>query len=120
MEIFKVFKIDCAHRLTRVGPDHKCSNIHGHTFRIEVHIRGPVDPRMGWITDFSNITEAFKPVHERLDHRYLNEIDGLENPTSENLVRWIWRELTPSLPNLCKIIVQENPDSGCIYEGENE
>ena len=119
MEIFKVFKIDCAHRLTNVASEHKCSKIHGHSFSITVHVRGPVDPMMGWVTDFASIAEAFKPIHERLDHKYLNEIAGLENPTSENLARWIWKELSSSLPNLSKIIVQENPNSGCIFEGDD-
>lgn len=118
MEIFKTFKIDCAHRLPNVGAAHKCSNVHGHTFRITVHVRGPVDPEMGWIIDFADITESFKPITERLDHKYLNEIDGLENPTSENLAQWIWKELRPSLPNLSKIVVQESPESGCIFEGD--
>jgi 6-pyruvoyltetrahydropterin/6-carboxytetrahydropterin synthase len=118
LEIFKVFKVSCAHRLPNVPAHHKCAKVHGHTFRIEVHIGGPVDPRMGWILEFADIVEAFRPLQEHLDHKYLNEIEGLENPTSENLARWIWKSLRPSLPGLCRVVVQESPESGCIFTGD--
>ena len=81
---------------------------------------GPVDPRLGWIVDFAEIKTAFKPIEEQIDHHYLNEVDGLENPTSENLARWLWQKLRPKLPTLTKIVVQENCTSGCIYKGELE
>jgi 6-pyruvoyltetrahydropterin/6-carboxytetrahydropterin synthase len=119
MVIFKVFKIDVAHRLPNVPAGHKCSQIHGHTFRIELHVRGPLKERFDWIIDFAELAQAFKPIHDQLDHKYLNEIEGLENPTSENLAMWIWRRLKPALPTLCKVVVQESPESGCIYEGED-
>jgi 6-pyruvoyltetrahydropterin/6-carboxytetrahydropterin synthase len=117
--IFKAFKIDVAHRLTMVPEGHKCANMHGHTFRIEVSIRGPVTSQ-GWVMDFADIAEAFKPIHDSLDHKCLNDIEGLDNPTSENLARWLWARLKDPLPGLCKIIVQENPYSGCVYEGEDD
>ncbi len=120
MIIFKAFKVDAAHLLPNVPVGHKCSRMHGHAFRIEVHIRGPLQPRTGWVMDFADIAKAFAPLHDQLDHRCLNDIEGLENPTSENLARWIWKRLKPSLPGLCKLIVQESPESGCIYEGEDE
>src|SRR5437762_2735443 len=81
---------EAAHRLPRVPTGHKCARLHGHSYRVEVHISGPVNPEYGWVTDFADIKAAFAPVHETLDHRYLNEIEGLENPTSENLARWVW------------------------------
>jgi 6-pyruvoyltetrahydropterin/6-carboxytetrahydropterin synthase len=118
--IFKVFNVDVAHRLPNVPAGHKCSKMHGHTFRIEVHVRGAVQPITGWIMDFIDITSAFKPLYDQLDHKCLNDIEGLENPTSENLARWIWRRLMPSLPGLSKLFVQESPESGCIYEGEDD
>ncbi|WP_263358818.1 6-carboxytetrahydropterin synthase QueD [Acidicapsa ligni] len=118
MEIFKSFTIEAAHRLPNVPPGHKCSRLHGHSFRIEIYVQGPVDPQLGWVMDFSDIKEAFKPVEDRLDHHYLNEIEGLENPTSENLARWIWKELYPALPKLSKVAVQETCNSGCIYTGD--
>lgn len=117
MEIFKVFHINAAHRLPNVPAGHKCANLHGHSFRIEVHVSGPVDSRLGWVIDFADIAEAFKPLHDRLDHKYLNDIEGLSNPTSENLARWLWRNLEKALPRLSKIVVQESPESGCIYNG---
>ena len=120
MEIFKVFSIDAAHRLPHVPSGHKCAQLHGHSFRIEVHLKGPVNPRSGWVVDFADIARAFEPLHEQLDHMYLNDIEGLDNPTSENLARWIWRRLQPVLPLLSKVVVQESPEAGCIYEGANE
>ena len=117
MEIFKIFKFDAAHRLPNVGQGHKCSRLHGHSFRVEIHIKGAVDPQSGWVMDFADIVGAFKPLHEQLDHKYLNEIDGLDNPTSENIAKWIWKHLYPVLP-LSKVVVQESTESGCIYTGE--
>ena len=119
MEIFKVFKFDAAHYLPCVPDGHKCAKMHGHSFRVEVHVRGDVNPQRGWVMDFSAISSAFEPILEILDHRNLNTIEGLENPTSENLCRWIWTRLRPSLPQLSKIVVQESPESGCVYQGEH-
>lgn len=120
MEIFKVFHVDAAHRLPDVPSGHKCAQLHGHSFRIEVHIKGPVNPRRGWVIDFADIAQAFQPLHDQLDHMYLNDIEGLDNPTSENLAHWIWLRLQPVLPQLSKVVIQESPESGCIYEGTNE
>jgi 6-pyruvoyltetrahydropterin/6-carboxytetrahydropterin synthase len=120
MEIFKSFTIEAAHRLPHVPPGHKCSRLHGHSFRIEVHVQGPLDPTLGWVLDFADIKSAFDAVEEQIDHRYLNEVEGLENPTSENLARWIWKKLAPALPSLSKIVVRETCTSGCIYTGEPE
>lgn len=119
MEIFKLFTIEAAHRLPHVPPGHKCARLHGHSFRIEVHVRGPVAAREGWIQDFADLGEAFRPVYDQLDHYYLNEIPGLENPTSEILARWIWARLKPALPLLSKIVVRETCTSGCVYTGED-
>src|SRR5277367_1855165 len=115
MEIFKEFTIEAAHRLPNAPPGHKCGRLHGHSFRIQVHVRGPIDPNLGWIIDFADIKGAFKPLEEQLDHHYLNEIEGLENPTSEHLARWLWRELKPTLPALTRIVVRETCTSGCAY-----
>lgn len=117
MEIFRVFQVEAAHHLPNVPEGHKCARLHGHSFRIEVHISGEVGEQSGWVLDFSELKQAFQPLYDRLDHHYLNEIEGLENPTSENLARWIWRELQPALPNLNKVIVQETCNAGCIYRG---
>jgi 6-pyruvoyltetrahydropterin/6-carboxytetrahydropterin synthase len=118
MEIFKIFKFDAAHRLPNVGQEHKCSQLHGHSFRVEIHIKGEVDPHSGWVMDFADITEAFKPLHDKLDHKYLNDIDGLDNPTSENIAKWIWKHLHSTLPQLSKVVVQESTESGCVYRGD--
>ena len=118
MEIYKEFSIEAAHRLPHVPEGHKCSRLHGHSFQVSIHVSGAADARSGWVMDFADIKAAFKPVWERLDHHYLNDITGLENPTSENLARWIWRELKPALPLLSKIIIKETCTSGCVYCGD--
>ena len=98
-------------------PNHKCHRLHGHSFRVEIHVSGEVDPCTGWILDFAEIKAAFKPLHDQLDHNYLNEIPGLENPTSENLAAWIWERLDQTLPGLSQVVVRETCTSGCIYTG---
>ena len=120
MEIFKEFSLEAAHRLPNVPPDHKCAQLHGHSYRIEIHVRGAIDERTGWVIDFADVKNAFEPVKKELDHCYLNEIPGLENSTSENLARWIWRRLSLSLPGLSKIVIRETHTAGCIYSGEDE
>src|SRR3954468_18241054 len=95
MEIFKEFGFEAAHRLPNVPEGHKCARLHGHSFRVEVTVRGAVDPRTGWVMDFGELKEKFRPLEEALDHRYLNEVAGLENSTSENIARWIWVRLKP-------------------------
>lgn len=118
MRIYKEFKFDAAHRLTRVDEGHKCGNLHGHTFVLEVHLEGEVDPARGWILDFNVLREAVEPIIARLDHAVLNEVEGLDNPTSENLSVWFWQQLKPKLPQLSQIVVKENPTSGCVYMGD--
>src|ERR1041384_1878147 len=99
MEIFKEFTIEAAHRLPNVPEGHKCSRLHGHSFKIEVYVAGKVGEDSGWIMDFADIKQAFQPLFDQLDHHYMNEVEGLENPTSENLARWIWEKLIGDLPN---------------------
>jgi 6-pyruvoyltetrahydropterin/6-carboxytetrahydropterin synthase len=118
MDIFRAFTIEAAHRLPNVPQGHKCSRLHGHSFRIELYISGDVDAHTGWVMDFADVKAAFQPIYDRLDHHYLNEIAGLENPTSENLARWIWVETKKSLPKLSKVVVHETCTSGCAYTGE--
>ena len=118
MEIFREFTFEAAHRLPNVPAGHKCARLHGHSYRVEVHLRGEVDQVAGWVTDFADIKAAFRPVHDQIDHHYLNEIEGLENPTSENIAHWIWDHLKPSVPQLSQVVVQETCTSGAIYRGE--
>jgi 6-pyruvoyltetrahydropterin/6-carboxytetrahydropterin synthase len=118
MHIFRAFTIEAAHRLPNVPQGHKCSRLHGHSFRIELQLSGDVDAHSGWIMDFADVKAAFQPTYDRLDHHYLNEIPGLENPTSENLARWIWDQLKPALPLLSKVTVHETCTSGSVYEGK--
>jgi len=118
MKIYKEFTFEAAHRLPNVPEGHKCARLHGHSFMVRILVSGPVGEQSGWVMDFADISSAFKPIWEQLDHYYLNDIDGLENPTSENLARWIWQRLKPVLPQLAEIEIRETCTSGCRYQGE--
>ena len=120
MEIYKHFTFEAAHRLPNVPEGHKCGRLHGHSFQVTVRVAGPVQPEAGWVIDFADVKSAWSPLEQRLDHRYLNDIDGLENPTSEVLARWIWSRLRISLPLLSEVEVRETCTSGCIYRGEDD
>jgi 6-pyruvoyltetrahydropterin/6-carboxytetrahydropterin synthase len=118
MEIFREFTFEAAHRLPRVPEGHKCARLHGHSYKVTVYVEAPVDPEAGWVMDFGDIKQAFKPIDAQLDHYYLNDIEGLDNPTSENLARWIWDRMVTELPGLSAITVRETCTSGCTYRGE--
>jgi len=120
MRLYKEFSFEAAHRLPNVPAGHKCARLHGHSFQIRVTVDGPVGEQTGWVMDFADLKSAFRPVYDKLDHRYLNEIVGLENPTSENLARWIWRQLHPTLAGLAEVEVRETCSAGCIYRGDDE
>lgn len=117
-EIFREFTFEAAHRLPNVPDGHKCARLHGHSYRVEVHVIGPIGEDSGWVCDFGDIKAAFKPLEDRLDHFYLNEVEGLENPTSEVLARWIWVRLAPNLHGLSAVHVRETCTSGCVYSGQ--
>jgi len=121
MEIFQVFTFDAAHKLPNVPPEHKCARLHGHTFKVEIHIVGEIRQRSGWVVDFEEIKKAFAPLLRHIDHNYLNDVKGLENPTSENIARWIWVRLKPRLSSLSKVVVvQESSGGTAIYRGEKK
>lgn len=117
MDIFKTFTFEAAHRLPNVPPGHKCARLHGHSFGVEVHVSGEMGAQSGWVMDFSDIKAAYQPLHEVLDHHYLNDVPGLENPTSEQLAVWLWERLKPALPLLSEVVVRETCTSGCRYRG---
>lgn len=117
MEIFTELSFEAAHRLPNVAEGHKCARLHGHSFRVAVHVEGNVGANSGWVMDFADLRSVVGPVRDTLDHRYLNEIPGLENPTSEVLAQWIWNRLTPALPGLSQVVVRETCTSGCAYRG---
>lgn len=120
MDLIKSFQFEAAHLLPRLPKSHKCRRLHGHSFNVDVVVSGPCDPKLGWVMDYADIAAAFQPVWQKLDHRYLNEIPGLENPTSELLARWIWRRLKPRLPLLKEIVVAETCQSKCRFRGEDD
>ena len=119
MEIYKEFHFEAAHRLPNVPEGHKCARLHGHSFQVRLCIEGEVTEPTGWVMDFGDLKASFKPVIDQLDHYYLNDIPGLENPTSENIARWIWAKLIPTLPQLSSIEIRETCTSGCVYRGGN-
>ncbi len=114
----KTFRLEASHALPNVPADHKCRRVHGHSFRVVVRVRGPVDAKTGWVMDYADIARAFEPVHAALDHRHLNDVDGLSNPTSEVLAGWIWERLLPALPGLWSITVRETGTAACTYRGQ--
>ena len=120
MEIFKDFTFEAAHRLPNLPEEHKCSRLHGHSFCIVIHVSGDIDPDKGWVMDFADLKAAFKPILDQLDHYYLNDIEGLENPTSEVIAKWVWEKLHPLLPQLSKIELHETCTAGCVYRGEDK
>jgi 6-pyruvoyltetrahydropterin/6-carboxytetrahydropterin synthase len=117
MEIFKEFTVEAAHKLPNVPDGHKCGRLHGHSFRIEVHVSGDIGRESGWVVDFADIKAVFAPLEKMLDHNYLNDLPGLENPTSEILAMWIWDRVYSDLPGLSAIVVRETCTSGCVYRG---
>jgi 6-pyruvoyltetrahydropterin/6-carboxytetrahydropterin synthase len=118
VELVKEFSFESAHLLPRVPEGHKCARLHGHSFKCEVSVRGPVDEKTGWFIDYADITCAFEPIRLQLDHYYLNEIEGLENATSENLARWIWQRLSGQLTGLYRVTIRETCTARCDYYGE--
>jgi 6-pyruvoyltetrahydropterin/6-carboxytetrahydropterin synthase len=120
MEIYKAFTFEAAHLLPNLEQGHKCGRLHGHSFQAEIHVAGPVNSHTGWVMDFAEIKAAFRPLFDEIDHNYLNDIKGLENPTSENIARWMWRRLKPELPGLSKVVLRETCTAGCVYRGEDE
>jgi 6-pyruvoyltetrahydropterin/6-carboxytetrahydropterin synthase len=118
MEIYKEFAFDSAHFLPFVPDGHKCKNMHGHTYRLRVFIEGEPDARLGWLMDFKELKDIVCTVTDQLDHKLINDVRGLENPTAENITIWIWKQIRPLLPLLSRIELYETPTTGVIYRGE--
>ena len=114
----KDFNFEAAQTLPRAPLDHKCRKMHGHSFKVEVSVQGDVDQSVGWVYDHAEISAAMKPLLQMLDHSYLNDIEGLDNPTIENIAAWFWKKLQPQCRGLCEIIVHETPTARCVYRGE--
>ncbi|MEZ5063643.1 MAG: 6-carboxytetrahydropterin synthase QueD [bacterium] len=117
VELERTFRFEAAHLLPNLPDGHKCRRLHGHSFRVDVAVRGAVDPRVGWYLDYADLEAAFAPLRARLDHYYLNEVEGLENPTSEVLAAWVWERLAPGLPGLWRVTVHETCNARCSYYG---
>ena len=117
VRLVRGFSFEAAHRLPNAPDGHKCRRLHGHSFRVEVVCEGDADPITGWLIDFADIKRAFEPLRERLDHHYLNEVEGLENPTAETIARWIFTRLRPALPCLAQVNLAETCTARCEYKG---
>ena len=118
IELRKTFQFEAAHLLPRLPKSHKCRRLHGHSFKVDIVVAGECDPKLGWLMDYADIAAAFNPIWRQFDHRYLNEIAGLENPTSENIAAWIWKRLKPKLPLLAEVVVAETCTARCAYRSE--
>ena len=117
VELKKIYVFEAAHQLPRVPAGHKCSRMHGHSYRVEIGLRGPVDEATGWVVDFAVIDDAWGELWKRFDHHLLNEIPGLENPTCENLCGFIWNAMAGRVPHLAAVTVWETADSCCTLRG---
>lgn len=117
MDLFRIYYLQCARRLPGLPDSHPCARLHGHSFKIKISLRGELDAQLGWVMDFDTVDTVWQRIHAQLDHRYLNDIANLNNPTSENLAVWLWQALHTDLPALYSIAVMENHDKGCIYHG---
>jgi len=118
VELKKSFQFEAAHSLPNLPSNHKCYRLHGHSFKVELTLAGECDKHLGWLVDYADISAAFLPTWERLDHHYLNEIEGLDNPTSENIARWVWNEVQTKVPLLTSVEVAETCNASCIYRGQ--
>ena len=118
IELRKTFQFEAAHLLPRLPKSHKCRRLHGHSFKVDIVVAGECDPKLGWLMDYTEISRRFRPILEKLDHRYLNEIPGLENPTSEEIAVWIWNKLKAKLPLLTEVVVAETCTARAVYRGE--
>src|SRR5512134_924824 len=117
MKITQAFRLEAAHWLPGVPPQHRCHRMHGHSYRVELRLDGPVNPKTGFVVDFFDVEKAFGPLMRLMDHNCLNDVRGLENPTAENIAVWIWERMKPSLPQLCAVLVYETPDCWAEYAG---
>ena len=117
-EIYKDFTFEAAHKLPNVPEGHKCGRLHGHSYHVRLHLSGKVNSSDGWFIDFADVKKVFKPIYNQLDHYYLNDIEGLENPTAENISKWIWDKLKPSLSELSAVELKETCTCGVVYRGE--
>ncbi len=115
--VHREYRFEAAHFLPRVREGHKCARMHGHSYQVLVVIEGEIDPNLGWVMDFGDLDEVVMPLVNALDHRVLNDLAGLENPTSELLATWMWNQLWPTLPLLVELHVSETPSSRCVYRG---
>jgi 6-pyruvoyltetrahydropterin/6-carboxytetrahydropterin synthase len=117
-ELIRTFRFEAAHALPNVPSDHKCRRLHGHSYRVDVHVKGPIDPAKGWVMDFGDIKKAIQPILDDLDHRMLSDVPGLANSTSELIASYIWGRLKANLPLLSAVAVWESETSRCVYRGQ--
>ncbi len=118
VELEKSFRFEAAHHLPFVPEGHRCARVHGHSYRLTVRVKGPVDSELGWFIDYGDINDVVEPVVEALDHRDLNLIPGLENPTTEAVCIWVWERVSKKIPGLYVVEVAETPNTSCVYRGE--
>lgn len=114
-ELRQHFQIESARSLPNLPPGHPCGRMHGHSFKITVTLVGERDSKIGWVIDFNTISLRLKPILDEVDHRVLNEVPGLENPTSENLALWFFNKAQAVLPGLKRVTVAETPNTECSY-----
>tara|TARA_B100001093_G_scaffold484995_1_gene518928 strand:+ start:444 stop:800 length:357 start_codon:yes stop_codon:yes gene_type:complete len=117
MIIYKNFFFDAAHYMPNFPKDHKYRKIHGHSYELKIHIHGDLTAENEWVMDLENINKHVDPLLKLIDHNLLNDIKGLENPTSENIAKWFWKELKKKIPSISKVEINRPRIGGCIYQG---
>ena len=117
-ELSKTFRFEAAHSLPNVPASHQCAGCHGHSYQVTVNVAGEVDEKLGWVMDFDAIKEVVEPLIRQLDHTQLNDVEGLSNPTSEQIARWLWTRIRTRIPQLAAVAVAESATSVCTYRGE--
>ncbi len=118
VELIKTFRFDAAHSLTHLPPGHKCRNMHGHGYRVDIHVTGEVQAETGWLIDFGDLKAIVQPVIDTLDHANLDEIAELKVSTSEMLAKYMWDRIKPHLPIMTAIEIWESDSSRCVYRGQ--
>ncbi len=118
MLIFKKYYFDAAHYMAEFEENHNYRKMHGHSFEVTVKLKGDINRKNNWVMDLEELDSFVDPELSKLDHSILNEVDGLEKPTSENIAKWLWSKLIKKIPNLDSIEINRPRIGGCIFNGD--
>jgi 6-pyruvoyltetrahydropterin/6-carboxytetrahydropterin synthase len=118
VRLSRQFQFEASHALSHLPASHPCHSLHGHSYGVSVEVSGDVDEASGFLVDYADIHKAVKPIIDVLDHRHLNDVEGLKLATTEFIAKYLWDRVKPRLPGLCRITISETGSTQCTYEGE--